>query len=437
MGWRASSNAAVGSLLVLVALAALRRAPPEHRAEDAALRSWAPLELEQHGAPAPPPRRCGGTLREAGRAWVEQHGGREEKGGDTLRYAHMASAALLPSGTVLAAFQASALYEGAADQRIYVSASRDGSGLHWSPPEAVFGGASGGAEWAPALVAGDSAPHGAAAALFFARSSRRECLRPAQGKRPELWAPGGDILVAELDASGDWAAPRVVLAEKDVPNVIANPPVRTAAGALVLPYWTEKKTLPAACQRDDAEEYAGVLVSHDDGETWEAHGRLTAPGTHLIEGAVAERADGSLLMLFRTARGAAYASASADGGLTWSEPTRTTMSNPDSKLAMLGSPGLGLIAAYNDHKSFADAGCRKCRTRLVLARSGDGGATWVRATRLEGGTAKREPDYLKNHYPSLLPLDGCRLLVLYSRDYSCCAPANAQLGVRAVVLELV
>ena len=45
-------------------------------------------------------------------------GGQEEKG-RAIRYAHMATAAVLPNGTLVSAWQASALYEGASDQRIY------------------------------------------------------------------------------------------------------------------------------------------------------------------------------------------------------------------------------------------------------------------------------------------------------------------------------
>jgi len=43
--------------------------------------------------------------------------------GKAVRYAHMATAAVLPNGTMVTAWQASKLYEGAGDQRIYWAAS--------------------------------------------------------------------------------------------------------------------------------------------------------------------------------------------------------------------------------------------------------------------------------------------------------------------------
>ena len=34
--------------------------------------------------------------------------------------------------------------------------------------------------------------------LFFTQSTNSSCLRPPEGKHPELWAPGGDILATRL-----------------------------------------------------------------------------------------------------------------------------------------------------------------------------------------------------------------------------------------------
>lgn len=178
-------------------------------------------------------------------------GGQEEKG-KTIRYAHMATAAVLPNGTLVSAWQASTLYEGASDQRIYWSTSDD-CGHSWRPPEpldvpaTVPGGA---AQWSPVLwleppvrgaaAAGDvrggegdrraggerSAAGGGGGEeegdlggggggdhqrrrrggggssrrllLFYTQSSKRECVRPAVGKQPHLWVPGGDVKMTAL-----------------------------------------------------------------------------------------------------------------------------------------------------------------------------------------------------------------------------------------------
>jgi len=301
-----------------------------------------------------------------------------------------------------------------------------------------------GAHWSPVLAGPPIVSE--RLLLFYTESSRLECIRPAEGKHPELWSPGGTIKMVEAlgHGTGGWSEPRVVLSEVDsegvmIPKVIANPPVRNTAGALVLPFWREKSTLPEACQAAAAEEYAGVLISEDEGGTWTPHGRLSLPGSHLIEGTIALGPyPGHLLMLFRTGKGWAYKSVSNDDGRTWSAPQPTPVKNPDTKMHMMGilaprRPLGGILLAANDHRSFAEAGCRKCRTRLMIAHSLDSeGKAWRRLAPLE---LPRKPlDYLKNHYPTMLQV-ACRLYVVYSRSYSCCAPADAKLGIRLVFLS--
>jgi hypothetical protein len=62
-------------------------------------------------------------------------------------------------------------------------------------------------------------------------------------------------------------------------QVIANPPIRTAAGALLLPFWRETRTVPVDCLPTDAPpESAGLLVSLDDGASWEPRGRISTAG---------------------------------------------------------------------------------------------------------------------------------------------------------------
>ena len=58
-------------------------------------------------------------------------------------------------------------------------------------------------------------------------------------------------------------------------------------------------------------------------------------------------------------------------------------------------------------------GCLKCRTRLTLATSIDGGATWRRQTVLEDKVGSS----LRYHYPTLAQR-GCHLYVAYTKFYS-------------------
>ena len=62
-------------------------------------------------------------------------------------------------------------------------------------------------------------------------------------------------------------------------QVIANPPIRTATGALLLPFWRETRTVPVDClPTDAASESAWLLVSLDDGASLEPRGRISTAG---------------------------------------------------------------------------------------------------------------------------------------------------------------
>mmetsp|Transcript_17991 Transcript_17991/g.58255 ORF Transcript_17991/g.58255 Transcript_17991/m.58255 type:complete len:206 (+) Transcript_17991:201-818(+) len=201
----------------------------------------------------------------------------------------------------------------------------------------------------------------------------------------------------------------------------------------MLPYWGEKKNLPKNKECfTHTEEYAGVLVSADQGDTWDTYGGLQAKGTHLIEGSVVE-AGGKLMMMFRTGLGVHYRSYSTTpAGNNWSPATPTRVNNPDSKSHMIRLQPQGeVIIAHNNHKDCCDAGCRKCRTRLVISRSRDGGHKFAPLHMI----VSHRTTFLRTHYPTLLQV-GCRLLVAYSSAYSCCAPEKAELGIRVVSYQM-
>jgi|AntAceMinimDraft_1070359.scaffolds.fasta_scaffold98512_1 hypothetical protein len=76
--------------------------------------------------------------------------------------------------------------------------------------------------------------------------------------------------------------------------------------------------------------YAGVLRSTDRGASWQAHGRLSDPRTDLIEGVAMELSD-RVLMMFRTKIGCVFASASTDGGRSWSRAAPLNVPNSNTK----------------------------------------------------------------------------------------------------------
>jgi hypothetical protein len=106
---------------------------------------------------------------------------------------------------------------------------------------------------------------------------------------------------------------------------------RTSKGRLIVPL----------CIYTDVRRYSGLcMLSDDGGETWKQGARVEipdekqAPTTRplsvnisrgAIEPTVAERRDGSLLMIIRTIFGAMYECESIDGGETWSTPMRSVL----------------------------------------------------------------------------------------------------------------
>uniref|UniRef100_A0A7S0RQY1 Sialidase domain-containing protein n=1 Tax=Pyramimonas obovata TaxID=1411642 RepID=A0A7S0RQY1_9CHLO len=365
-----------------------------------------------------------------------KHGGQEPKG-ERVRYAHMATIGLLPNKTLLAAWQASMWYEGAQDQTIYTTTSLDGErGQAWSLPMELPGRPSDSARWSPVIFS-DGAT--GLTWLFYTQSAHRQCLRPAEGKHPELWPPGGSIHAVTVSVERPhWSPPRTLLAQEDedfVPKVIANQPIRASSGAILLPFWREARTAPATCPTSVDTESAGVLVSLDGGSTWQARGRIRTKGTHLIEGTIAELETGCVVLMFRTSKGWAYRSESCDAGTTWADPSPTTIRNPDTKMNLLGwhAPGHTLLLAYNNHKGYNDAGCRKCRTHLTLSMSQDGGLNWKNLAIAE----KAKVNFKKSHYPSLFQVGCDRVLLVFSRGYSCCAPVEAELGIQLMSYKLV
>ena len=390
------------------------------------------------------------TITERTRGPVFTHGGQVPVG-QALRYAHMSTAALVRTRNHthwLVAFQGSKWYEGADDQRIYVTTSKDGAnaGAFTPPVEAIPSATT--AQWSPVLWTDPQDD----VWLFFTQSTAAECMRPPDGKKPALWAPGGDIYAATLRKDGvTFGKPRLLHAQSESrrargsPKVLANPPVVVGQQKKrwVLPFWRETRTWPEGCLRHADGESAGVLVSDDHGETWRPRGHIAAKETHLIEGTLATDSLGTLHQFFRTSTGNAYASTSRDRGETWSQPKACLdMRNADAKAQLLVHEPTGtLLAAYNDHGpqpslERGHEGCRKCRTRLIIAASEAAHAPCERAWQPLARVVWHHTTYLRAHYPSMVFADtgGAELdlFVWYTTLYACCAPPNATLGVSFV-----
>ena len=190
-----------------------------------------------------------------------------------------------------------------------------------------------------------------------------------------------------------------------VPKVIANKLTVLSNGVWLLPYWREPgKTCPVVRRGLDPSQWvngsAGVLYTENQGLSWRMASEVQDTSTWLIESSIAELGDrGGLLQVYRTRAGHAYRGYSHDMGLTWTQPTRALLPNPNSKMCVLTLPNGSVLAAYNHSPTR--------RTPLSLSISKNGGVLWTTVAHLE-----TDPK-LQFAYPTM-QISGEDLLVIYS-----------------------
>ena len=115
-----------------------------------------------------------------------------------------------------------------------------------------------------------------------------------------------------------------------------------------------KRIAASADGRESGEYFAeSALYEADaDGRNWRRlpHTfRLPQPGrseTGLQEPGIAELPDGRLYAYFRTDRAFQYESVSADGGETWTVPTQSLFTSPESPMLISRNPFSGLYYAF-------------------------------------------------------------------------------------------
>ena len=348
------------------------------------------------------------TAHVLSRQWVSQVG----RSG-SLAYNHMAMVSRLKNGTLLSTWQASSMGEGKPDQALRFAHGEithpgsDAPGIAWHKsfpaPIAGPGDAKGGVVWSPVThVDNDGRIF-----LFYTQST------------PGCRAPGGDIKLVVCEPDGvTWSEPRIIYGYADgrINKVIANKLVVTSSGAWVLPFWREMGPCRSSAQ---AEPTAGVLVSKDNGLTWKPHGHISHASTWLIEQTVVElKGHGgsdprfpTLMMLCRTAANHVFKATSKDDGKSWSTAEAiNNLPNPNAKIAALGGLGGGgdsgggnnwIVMVLNDHKELPQP-YRRCRTKLRVVGSKDGGKKWERLASIE---ETLKPG-LRYHYPTIMAVEG-------------------------------
>lgn len=178
-----------------------------------------------------------------------------------------------------------------------------------------------------------------------------------------------------------WTAP-----ERIWHGCSLNKPLVCANGEWLLPvslWHREKITKPfsSAFHELDAFRMANVLVSRDEGQTWERRGGVAFPNPQFDEFHLIERADGTIWMTARTLSGGLWESVSADGGATWCDPTTPRIANANSRHFLRRLPSGRLLLVKHgqkiDERPFAEgAYSPESRSLLTAFLSSDDGATW-------------------------------------------------------------
>jgi predicted neuraminidase len=140
-----------------------------------------------------------------------------------------------------------------------------------------------------------------------------------------------------LDCGETWQQPTQLL---DYPGLMFRSRPVILPGRIVLPVYDENTW------------QSRMLISDDDGLSW----RLTAPmNTPLgnIHPCIVQMPDGRLVAYLRTGGkgGVIWRAESLDRGESWSQPTTTTLPNPNSGIDLLRLRSGALVLAYNhsDH----------------------------------------------------------------------------------------
>jgi len=206
---------------------------------------------------------------------------------------------------------------------------------------------------------------------------------------PLQWWSSSVWLTESDDAGESWSSARP-LALPAGAN-LRNPPIQLDDGQMLLPAYSDF--------------WLNALVLrglNSDGDQWQV-GAVYGPNDDiLLQPAVVELTDGSLLMAGRNRGGEKilYAT-SPDRGATWTTTQRGNLPNPDSALALTRLRDGRLLVIFND--SVTD------RTPLVALVSDDDGVSWSGRTVLADGLGAFS-------YPSVVQAADGALHVTFSQN---------------------
>lgn len=245
-----------------------------------------------------------------------------------------------------------------------LAATSDDNGLTWSNPRFVIDGRSASLPIPRTVIIGNfwTDPAGKLW-LFFDQT-----MNHFDG-RSGLWAT-----VCENPDSENpiWSNPKRIWH-----GSMLNKPVILSSGEWLLPsYLLEREGFgPFKNVFPELDPYRGVnvLVSKDQGKTWELRGIRSFPYPDWIEAMIVEKNDGLLWMMARTKKGI-MESFSSDQGANWSEPTETqaNIQHPNSRFFFRRLASGRLLLIKNGKELHQHPG----RNYFSAWLSDDDGETW-------------------------------------------------------------
>lgn len=207
----------------------------------------------------------------------------------------------------------------------------------------------------------------------------------------------GGVCYIRCDNSGSaspiWSTPRRI-----ANGIMMNKPTVPSSGEWLLPcaVWSHKcpyfHSLPG-------EQFSNVIITRDQGETFELLGSADVPNRDCDEHMIVERKDGTLWMLVRVKDGIGEA-VSNDCGRTWQASPKAVMPGPCSRfhIRRLCSGRLLLI----NHFNFTG------RSHLTAMLSDDDGKTWAHRLLLDERT--------NVSYPDAVETPEGRIVMIYDRS---------------------
>ena len=314
--------------------------------------------------------------------------------GNLYGFNHAPSVTLLPDGRLLTAWF-SGPYEASVHQVILGSYSSD-QGQTWTDAE-VLQDDPHRSDFDPAFIANEDRTW-----LFFTvgRWNRYPFVGLRDAEKREVGIDSFKLFSRTFEGSNEaWSEPRQVM-ETAGWGCRSNG-IILSSGELLLPIYDFHPPYTSA-----------VLISSDDGESWERFGRVQPPdNVGAAEPTVAELPSGRLIMALRTTDGHLWTSVSSDRGKNWSAPVMSDMIAAQTSHNLFCTSKGVLVLTHNASRP-------PLRTPLTLRTSLDEGRTWSDPIVLDEVESADEKDVFWSRqvtYPSVIELSDGTLAIVWAK----------------------